>query len=329
MSGDATAIAHPNIALVKYWGKAEATRNLPAVGSLSLTLDTLSTVTRVRLDDTLREDRFHLDGGENEAARRRVVRALDLFREALGAPFRADVESRNTFPTAAGLASSASGFAALVVAVDAAAGTGLDRTALAELARRCSGSAPRSLYGGFVVLELADATSGEAPRLSQLAPPAAWPLEVVIAVTTRNAKEVGSSAGMERSAATSPFYPVWVESSGGDLAAARRAVELRDFQALAEVSEHNCLKMHAVMTSSRPPLLYWNATTLACVQRVRELRSAGVGVFFTIDAGPQVKAICLPGAGDKVASALSELAGVQTILRAGLGEGARVAEALP
>jgi diphosphomevalonate decarboxylase len=328
VTAEATAVAHPNIALVKYWGKADVEQNLPAAGSLSITLDTLTTTTRVRLDDALREDRFRLDGEVVPEAAERAARCLDLIRERLGVAFRADVETHNTFPTAAGLASSASGFAALVVAADRAAGAGLERSALASLARRCSGSAARSLYGGFVTLELADGGRGN-PEVRQIAPAAAWPLEVVVAVTTRDAKAVGSSAGMARSAATSPFYRAWVEGAARDLDEARGAVERRDFGALAEVSEHNCLKMHGVMTSSRPPLLYWSAGTLACVQRVRELRASGLGVFFTIDAGPQVKAVCLPGMGERVAASLAGLPGVLQVMRAGLGEGARVIQAKP
>ncbi|HOC44788.1 MAG TPA: diphosphomevalonate decarboxylase [Thermoanaerobaculales bacterium] len=317
----ATAVAHPNIALVKYWGKADEARNLPAVGSISITLDTLVTTTSVRFDRALPNDRFTLDGRPAPDQLPRVRSCLDLLRARLpGAP-RAAVESTNSFPTAAGLASSASGFAALVVAADHALGTGLERAELAEQARRCSGSAARSLFGGFVELRL---RPGSRCETGQILAAADWQLQVVIAVTSAEAKAIGSTAGMLHTERTSPYYGAWLATSEGDLAAARRAIEDRDFAALAAVAEHSCLKMHAVMLASRPGLLYWNGTTVECLRRLRELASHGVGVFFTVDAGPQVKAVCLPEAAGRVAEALAELPGVTEVLRCGLGEGARV-----
>ena len=317
----ATAVAHPNIALVKYWGKSEEERNLPAVGSISITLDTLVTTTSVRFDRALSGDTFTLDGRPAPESLGRVRFCLDLLRARLVDAPHAAVESTNSFPTAAGLASSASGFAALAVAADHALGTGLERAELAELARRCSGSAARSLYGGFVELRLLpDSGVDTIPILAA----ADWPLQAVVAVTSSQTKAVGSTAGMQLSERTSPYYRQWVATSDADLAAARSAIFGRDFAALAAVAEHSCLKMHAVMLASRPPLLYWNGTTVECLRRVRELAGQGVGVFFTVDAGPQVKAICLPEAASRVADALAELPGVADVLRCGLGEGARV-----
>jgi diphosphomevalonate decarboxylase len=235
----------------------------------------------------------------------------------------AEVASVNSFPTAAGLASSASGFAALVVAVDHALGAGLERTELAELARQCSGSAARSIFGGFVELRLRPDRSG--CDTGQILAATDWPLQVVVAITSAEAKAIGSTAGMLHTERTSPYYGAWLATSADDLAAARRAIEDRDFAALAAVSEHSCLKMHAVALASRPALLYWNGASVECLRRLRELAAGGAGVFFTVDAGPQVKAICLPEAADRVAAALAELPGVAQVLRCGIGEGARVA----
>ncbi len=212
---------------------------------------------------------------------------------------------------------------ALVVAADHALGARLERAELAELARRCSGSAARSLFGGFVELRLRPDRSG--CDSGQIRAAADWPLQVVVAVTSAQAKAVGSTAGMVHTERTSPYYPAWLATSESDLAAARRAIEDRDFAALAAAAEHSCLKMHAVMLASRPGLLYWNGTTVECLHRLRELAGQGVPVFFTVDAGPQVKAICLPEAADRVANALADLPGVAQVLRCGLGEGARVA----
>jgi diphosphomevalonate decarboxylase len=153
--------------------------------------------------------------------------------------------------------------------------------------------------------------------------PDEWPLAVVVAVTSVEEKEVPSTEGMELSARTSPFYDAWVDGSEPDLASARAAILDRDFDALAAVAEHSCLKMHAVMMASRPGLLYWNGATIRCLARIRELRRSGVGVFFTVDAGPQVKAICLSDEAPRVAEELRAIAGVESILTTGLGAGAR------
>ncbi len=323
----ATAQAQPNIALIKYWGKRDAALNLPATGSLSITLDALWTRTRVEFDKSLRHDELRLNGAEDPATLLRISACLDLLRDRAGRATCARIDTHNNFPTAAGLASSASGFAALVVAADAALGLGLDRRSLSMLARRGSGSAARSLFGGFVCMRTGQREDGGDAFAEPLLDAAAWPLAVVVAVTSHTRKSVGSGAGMESSRHTSPFYPAWVSTAATDLAAARAAVQARDFAALADLSEHNCLKMHAVMQTSRPPLLYWNGATVDCMQRIRALREhEGVEVFFTVDAGAQVKAVCRPNAASRVAAALTDIPGVEQVLTSGLGEGARLVD---
>ena len=321
----ATAVAHPNIALIKYWGKADVEHNIPAVGSLSITLGGLTTTTTVHFDSALALDEFVLNGAAKPEMAERVSRCLDLVRRRAGSDARAHVESSNDFPTAAGLASSASGFAALVVAANEALGGGIEPFELADLARRASGSAARSIFGGFVELRL----TPDGPRPTetrQILEPAAWPLRVAVAVTDAGPKKVGSTDGMLRTEQTSPFYSSWVQSSEGDLATARDAIERRDFGALAEISEASCLAMHAVMMSARPGLVYWNGTTVECIRRVRDLRADGMPVFFTVDAGPQVKAVCEPETFDRVVEELSAIDGVRQVLASGLGEGARAVE---
>lgn len=314
----ATAIAQPNIALIKYWGKRDSERNLPAVGSLSITLDGLYTSMDVRFDETLGADSLTLNGEEASRLLPRVSRCLD--RVAGERRSRAAVSSECNFPVAAGLASSASSFAALVVAAARAAGQDLDKLTQARLAGAESGSAARSLYGGIVQLDAGD----EDISVATIAEPADWPLAVVVAVTAAGEKPVSSGDAMNLSAATSPFFGRWVADQPGDLAAARAAVAGQQFDALASLSEHNCLKMHSVMWTSRPSIVYWNRVTLACMQRVRELRASGVPVFFTIDAGPQVKAVCPPEAVTEVSAALEDVDGIRTLLHASLGEGARL-----
>lgn len=311
----ATAQAQPNIALIKYWGKRDAARNLPAVSSLSLTLDSLWTRMSVQFDATLGADQLEVNGEPATGMLTRVSRCLD--RVAGSSRHFATVKSDCNFPIAAGLASSASSFAALVVAASEAAGKSPDTLALARLAGAASGSAARSLYPGIVLL-----TAGSDDIVVQSIADD-WPLELVVAVTEESAKPVSSGEAMTRSAESSPFYATWVARQDEDIRSALDAVSRRDFLALAAVSEHNCLKMHSVMWASRPPIVYWNHATLTCMQTVRRLQSDGLPVFFTIDAGPQLKAVCLPEAAPAVASALSETPGVGRILRSGLGAGAR------
>ncbi len=324
---EATATARPNIALVKYWGKRDARLNLPAAGSLSITLDALSTRTRVCFDPALDADRVRFNGGEDATASRRITTFLDLLRDRAATHCRASVDTSNNFPTAAGLASSASGFAALAMAASKALGLPVDGHTLSALARQGSGSAARSIYGGFVIMRAGTRVDGCDAVAEPLAGPNHWPLAVVIAVTTHGAKPVGSGDGMERTRATSPFHQAWLASIDRDLLVARAAIDARDFGALAEVSEHSCLKMHADMLAAQPPLMYWSATTLACIECVRRLRERdGVHVFFTIDAGPQVKAVCLPDDAARVGSALAAVPGVLRVIPSRLGAGAECVE---
>ena len=312
----ATARAQPNIALVKYWGKRDSERNLPAVGSISVTLDELYTTMRVELDGALDDDQLSVNGRDTRSMLPRVSRCLDT---VLGGDrLRARVTSTGNFPIAAGLASSASSFAALVAAASAAGGRKCTVDELAGLAGRASGSAARSLYGGFVELRNTD----DGIAVGTILDGETWPLRIVAAVTSKAPKPVGSGEAMEISRRTSPFYSRWIEEQDMDLATARDAIVMRDFGKLASVAEHNCLKMHSVMWASRPPVVYWNAATLACLERVRELQAGGAGAFFTIDAGPQVKVICLPGDEARVVDALSSTAGVESVLTSGIGAGA-------
>ena len=322
----ATAQAQPNIALVKYWGKRDAALNLPAAGSLSITLDALHTRTHVRFDDALDTDDIRLNGERDEGQSRKIGAFLDLFRARAGVTTRAHVETGNDFPTGAGLASSASGFAALAVAADRALELHLDARELSVLARRGSGSAARSIFGGFAEMAAGTRDDGEDAFATPLLDADAWPLKVVVAITTRKTKAVSSRAGMDHTRDTSPFYRDWIAAVPGDLADARDAVHARDFEKLARVAEASCLAMHAVMLSARPSLIYWNAATVDCIQCIRSLQANGTGVFFTIDAGPQVKAVCLPDDAARVAEALRDVPGVEDVLVSGLGEGARIVE---
>jgi diphosphomevalonate decarboxylase len=318
----AAARARSNIALVKYWGKRDAALNLPAVGSISITLDALWTDTEVELDDAFERDLLELNGASRGGRElERVSQCLDILRARAGTQSPARVTSRNNFPTAAGLASSASGFAALVAAADAALGLRLPARELSIVARRGSGSAARSLFGGFVEMHVGAAADGSDAFAEPLLDASAWPLEVLVAITATGEKDVSSTIGMRASAESSPYYGAWVESHPEDMRTAREAILRRDFAALAAVAESSCLKMHAAALAASPGLVYWNGVTIECLRRVRELAGAGVPVFFTIDAGPQLKAVCERSATPRVEAALREIPGVVDILKTGLGPG--------
>lgn len=322
----AVAQAQPNIALIKYWGKRDIALNLPVVGSLSITLDTLWTRTEVVFRPDLTADRLTLNGREDVKQGRRASACLDLLCQRAGVDWRAEINSSNNFPTGAGLASSASGFAALVLAGDAALGLGLSRSELSVLARRCSGSAARSIFGGYVEWAHGARADGEDSVARPLLDADAWPLHVAVAITSTAEKAIGSTEGMNRTAETSPYQQAWIDTQETDLAEARAAIAARDFERLAAVSEYSCLKMHALALAAKPGLLYWNAATVAAMHRVRQLRAEGLPVFFTIDAGPQVKAVCLPHAADQVAAALRDVPGVLNVVETGLGGDAQVLE---
>jgi diphosphomevalonate decarboxylase len=325
----ATAAAGTNIALVKYWGKRDEALNLPATGSLSLTLDRLGTRTRVAFDggDGGR-DRVTLDGAPAaEKVAARVTAFLDRVRARAGIAARATVVTDNSVPTASGLASSASGFAALAVAAAHAAELDLSPTELSVLARLGSGSAARSVFGGFVEMARGAGADGSDAAARPLPDGDGWDVRLVVAITAAGEKALGSTAAMRRTAETSPYYEAWVRSVDADLAAARAAVGARDLPALGAVAERSALRMHASAMAALPPIIYWNPATVAAMARVRALREAGTAAFFTIDAGPHVKVLCAARDAALVAEALDGVSGVLRTLVAAPGPGARLVEA--
>ncbi len=312
----ARATAHSNIALVKYWGKRPGTDralNLPAVGSLSLTLTELRTETTVA---SASRDRFELDGVElADDAARKVFAHLDRVwaQGTSGVRPPCAVTSINYLPTAAGLASSASGFCALTVAAAGAFELPADPTRLSSWARMGSGSAARSIWGGFVRLHRGERADGTDCLAAALFPPDHWNVRLIVVETTRGKKAVGSTRGMEAGRETSPYYPAWVESSNADLDAAERAIGDRDLTALGAVMEHSCFKMHACMMGTDPPLLYWNGTTVEVIQEVWRAREDGLEGYVTIDAGPHVKVLCATATADALAERLARVAGVHSV----------------
>ncbi|WP_238638144.1 diphosphomevalonate decarboxylase [Curtobacterium sp. HSID17257] len=312
----ATAVAHPNIALVKYWGKADAQLALPATGSVSMGLDVFPTTTTVTLDGAAEADSLVLNGSAApEGALLRVQQFLDLVRELAGSSDRAAVVSENTVPTGAGLASSASGFAALATAAAAAYGLDLSERDLSRLARRGSGSATRSIPGGVAVWHAGDDQGSYAERVP------APPMAMVVVTISAGEKAIGSREAMRRTIATSPFYPAWVTSTTDTVGEVLDACAAGDFTRIGELTESNALRMHATIEGAFPPIRYLNARSVAVFDAVAELRAAGTEAYATADAGPNVVVLTKPEDRGTVASAL---AGLGDVIESGTGPGARV-----
>jgi diphosphomevalonate decarboxylase len=315
----ARAIAHANIALAKYWGKSPLGDNLTAVPSLSLTLDALSTRTEVTFDSSLAGDELYLNGSRIEGrGLERVVSLLERVRTRSGISTYARVESENNFPTAAGLASSASGFAALAVAALAATGNLKTPWEASRLARQSSASAARSVFGGLVELEK------EAEAGAPLAGAPNWDLVMLVAVVEDAEKPVSSTLGMEHTRETSPFYRAWVDSAPATFEEVKRALLRQDFEALANSMEHSTLAMHATMSSAKPPVLYMRGTSIELIHAVRARRKAGYPEAFTMDAGPNVKLLTTEAHHGRAKAFLETFPGVSSVIVARPGPPARL-----
>jgi diphosphomevalonate decarboxylase len=323
----ATAIAHPNIALIKYWGKRDERLIIPYVDSLSMTLDVFPTTTTVRLSPGAQADSVTLDGTPAEGEpRQRVIAFLDLVREFSGRTEPAAVDTRNAVPTGAGLASSASGFAALAVAAATAYGLDLDDTALSRLARRGSASAARSIFGGFALCHAGQGV-GAAADISSYAEPVPVPdfaPALVIALVNAGPKAVSSRAAMRRTVETSPLYQAWATSSKDDLTDMRAALGRGDLEAVGEIAERNALGMHATMLAARPAVRYLSPATVAVLDGVLQLRRDGVPAYATMDAGPNVKVLCHPADAARVAERVLGAAPGCSVVTARCGPGARL-----
>ncbi len=318
----ATARVGSNIAFIKYWGVADATLNIPLSNSISMTLADAHTTTTVAWDEigALENDAFVLDGVAQSPARsQRLTRHLDILRGLAGVTWRARVTSENNFPTASGIASSASGFAALTVAGCAALGLELDATRLSAIARRSSGSASRSLFGGFV--EWAQGSSDADSVAFPLYGPEHWDLRDLVAVVSGAEKKLSSADG-HLLAKSSPLLDGRIAHVNGWLAETRRALAERDIQRLGPVIELDALAMHSVMMTSSPSLLYWQPGTLDVLQAVRRWREEeGLAVYFTIDAGPNVHLICAAESAPEVETRLAALRSVERVIVSGPGRG--------
>ncbi len=321
----ATGIASPNIAFIKYWGNRDEALRLPANGSISMNLAGLHTRTQVTFDPALRADSRLLNQVEQSGpALERVSRFLDQVRRMAGSQNRARIVSENNFPTGAGIASSAAAFAALSLAASAAAGLQLSEPELSRLARLGSGSAARSVPGGFVEWQPG---SGDVDSYAfSIAAPGYWDLVDCIAIVEAGHKPVGSTQG-HALAGTSPLQAARVADSARRLEACRRAILERNFADFAAIVEEDSNLMHAVMMTSHPALFYWSPASLLVMKTVREWREDQIPVCYTLDAGPNVHVLTLTDHAPQVVQALEDLPGVAQVLTAAPGGPAQLAHA--
>jgi diphosphomevalonate decarboxylase len=312
---EATAVAQPNIALAKYWGKLEGEGNVPAVPSLSVTLAGMETKTRVVFSPTLERDALSLNGRETSGEPLvRVTELLDRVRAVAKLRSFAEVETHNDFPTASGLASSASGFAALALAATRAAGLDATSATVSDLARRSSASAARSVLGGFVQLE--------GTACTVVAPENQLDLHVLVCVTTEGAKAAPSTSAMNETRAKSPYYPAWLAEAPRIFTELRRALLAKDFALLGTLTERSTFAMHACALGAG--ISFFNQATLEVLAHVRALRASSALAFATMDAGPHVKVLVLGDDRARVESSLAAVPGVLRVLHTTPGEGARI-----
>ena len=313
-----TARAHPNIAFIKYWGNADDRLKLPVNSSLSMNLAEIYT------DTTLEwgignSDVLVLNGEEQSGTPlQRVVRHLDLVRARLNLTEKATVVSTNNFPMGAGIASSASSFAALTLAATRAANAHLEEKELTTLARIGSGSASRSIPTGFV--EWHKGSDHESSYAESIFPPDHWNLIDVIAVINVGHKKTGSEAG-HPTAKTSDLQLARISGAAERLAVCKQAITDRNFPSFAEVVEMDSNLMHAVMLTSHPPLMYWLPASIAIMQSVREWRGEGLNVCFTLDAGPNVHCLCTQAAQSELLRRLQQLEGIVELRVTTVGQG--------
>ena len=316
--------AHTNIAFIKYWGKENEELIIPQNNSLSLTLDAFYTDTKVTFDADLVGDVLFIDGDiQDEKALKKAQVILDLVREEAGIDLPARIESKNFVPTAAGLASSASGLAALAGAASLAAGLELTDTELSRLARRGSGSASRSIYGGFA--EWQKGTSDE-DSVAVPVDDADWDIGMIFIVVDDKRKDVSSTEGMRLVVETSPYYEGWVSSSIEDLADIKVAIQEQDIVKTGEIAERSALKMHALNLSANPPFNYWSPDSIIAMRQVTALREQGYPAYITMDAGPNVKIICKASQIDEIYAILSDNYREDQLVKALPGPGIQILE---
>ena len=285
----ATARAHSNIAFIKYWGRKDEILRLPSNGSISMNLSNLFTTTTVEFLPSLKKDDILINGLQDNRINERISRHLDLLRAHAKKQFYAKVISHNTFVSSSGLASSASGFAALTYAGLSALGVHFSEKEVSIFARQGSGSACRSIPDGFV--EWIDGTTSDESFAHTLFAPSHWDICDIVAIASKEKKDITSSIG-QLSTKTSIFFQTRLEAIDKKITICKKFLLDKNFDAFGELVEREALEMHAIMFTSWPSLIYLEPTSLTIIKTVKKIREGGISVYFTIDAGPNIHIIC-------------------------------------
>jgi diphosphomevalonate decarboxylase len=326
----ASGIAYSNIALCKYWGKRNEELILPFNSSISMTLDKFHTHTTVEFSDVFKDDILIINNHNFEKDTKEflnVSKFLKIVRAMKNIETKVKIVSKNNFPTSAGLASSASGFAALAVAINKALELNLNEKQLSVLARQGSGSSSRSIKGGFVEWLKGKQEDGEDSYAQQIVDEKHWPeLRMVACILSKQEKKMKSRVGMKNTVETSPMYQAWLNSVEKDLINMKKAIIDKDFTTLGKIAEHNCMKMHATMWTTKPAIIYQNKTTIELMHSIMEWREQGLECYYTMDAGPQVKILCLEKNVDILLEKLNEFEGIEDITVNSVGKNAKIVE---
>lgn len=310
-------IGYANIALIKYWGKRDENLFLPTKSSLSVTLDNLYTTTNI--SKTNNNDLVNLKNSE------KIINFLNLFRKNFGIKDFFEIKTENSFPTAAGLASSASGFATLAYGLNKLYNLNLSLKELSILARQGSGSACRSIYGGFVIWHKGQDVFGQDSYAEQLYNQDYWPeFRVLVVLVNEQEKKISSRMAMQNSVNTSLIYDKWVENSNNRLKKLIKALEQKDFDTLGALAQQDCIEMHETIRTSNPPIDFWQKETLLLINKIKELNKSGISCYFTIDAGPNVKVLCLEKDQNLILNNLKNLSFIKNIIKCKIGLGPQI-----
>ncbi len=326
-----TAIGTPNMALIKYWGKREEKLILPMNSSISMTFDeTFNTKTSVLFTDRVPEDSFYINGVRQDLSDKDIMERfaiIDIMRRMAGTTSKAVVVSENSFPTAAGLASSASGIAAMVFAANSALKLGLGTKELSIIARQGSGSSCRSLSGGFVKWEMGSKDDGSDSCIRQIAGPGHWSDIIdIVAIVSKSKKKISSRAGMKQTVANSILYkarPAYAERACAEM---EEAILKKDFERLGMLMMKDSNNLHAVMLDTYPPILYLNDVSKQIISSVSELNEAEnkIVAAYTFDAGPNANIFTLEKYRSKVEELLSNIEGIESTRISKVGNGPRI-----
>ncbi len=291
MNLNTNVIAHPNIALIKYWGKKDNNLFTPTKNSISYTLPYLSTTTQITLSQT-NQDNIKINNVKQEAPS--VIAFLNRFRDLFCIQEYFIVNTTNNFPTSAGVASSSSGFAALAKGLNALFDLKLSEKELSIVARQGSGSACRSIYNGFTIWHKGNNNDGLDSYAEQLFDEHHWPeFSMFVVLLSDQAKKISSRVGMQQTVNTCPHYQNWLTKSENRIPAMINGIKQKDLRMVGSLAEQDCLDMHYCMQTSKPVINYWTNRTKQITELITQMRNANILCYFTIDAGPNVKVMCL------------------------------------